>query len=88
MSTNEARTVFVDRLDRHRGVLVKVAGAYCRDAAGREDLIAEIVAALWRAYPRFGERAAFSTWMYRIAGRSLTAALHGLAAIRRFTEEG
>ncbi|HLY01503.1 MAG TPA: RNA polymerase sigma factor [Candidatus Cybelea sp.] len=67
MRTNDVQAAFVDRLDRHRGILVKVAGAYCRDAAGREDLIAEIVAQLWRAYGRFDERAAFSTWMYRIA---------------------
>jgi RNA polymerase sigma factor (sigma-70 family) len=67
MRSNDAQTAFVDRLDRHRGILVKVAGAYCRDTAGREDLIAETVAQLWRAYGRFDERAAFSTWMYRIA---------------------
>src|SRR5580658_1169800 len=67
MRSSDSQAAFVDRLDRHRGVLVKVAGAYCRDAAGREDLIAEIVAQLWRAYGRFDERAAFSTWMYRIA---------------------
>jgi len=67
MRTGDAQVSFVDRLDRHRGILVKVAGAYCRDAAGREDLTAEIVAQLWRAYGRFDERAAFSTWMYRIA---------------------
>jgi RNA polymerase sigma factor (sigma-70 family) len=67
MRSNGAQNAFVERLERHRGVLVKVAGAYCRDAAGREDLIAEIVAQLWRAYGRFDERAAFSTWMYRVA---------------------
>jgi RNA polymerase sigma factor (sigma-70 family) len=67
MRSSDSQAAFVDRLDRHRGVLVKVAGAYCRDALGREDLIAEIVAQLWRAYGRFDERAAFSTWMYRIA---------------------
>jgi RNA polymerase sigma-70 factor (ECF subfamily) len=67
MRTNDAQTAFVECLDRHRGILIKVAGAYCRDLAGREDLIAEIVEQLWRAYGRFDERAAFSTWMYRIA---------------------
>jgi RNA polymerase sigma factor (sigma-70 family) len=67
MRTDDAQAAFVDRLDRHRGILVKVAAAYCREAAYREDLIAEIVAQLWRAYGRFDERAAFSTWMYRIA---------------------
>ncbi|MGC9991276.1 MAG: RNA polymerase sigma factor [Candidatus Cybelea sp.] len=67
MRTDDAQAAFVDRLDRHRRILVKVAGAYCRDEADREDLIAEIVAQLWRAYGRFEERSAFSTWMYRIA---------------------
>jgi RNA polymerase sigma factor (sigma-70 family) len=67
MRTDDAQATFVDCLDRHRGILVKVAGACCRDASGREDLIAEIVAQLWRAYGRFDERAAFSSWMYRIA---------------------
>jgi RNA polymerase sigma-70 factor, ECF subfamily len=48
MRSSDSQASFVDRLDRHRGVLVKVAGAYCRDALSREDLIAEIVAQLWR----------------------------------------
>jgi RNA polymerase sigma factor (sigma-70 family) len=67
MATNDAQAAFVERLERHRGILVKVVNAYCRDSAVREDLIQEIAAALWRAYPRFDGRAAFSTWTYRIA---------------------
>lgn len=67
MTTNDAQAAFVERLERHRGILVKVVNAYCRDAAAREDLIQEIAAALWRAYPRFDGRATFSTWTYRIA---------------------
>jgi hypothetical protein len=41
MGTNDAQAAFVDRLGRHRGILVEVAAAYCRDPAGREDLIAD-----------------------------------------------
>jgi RNA polymerase sigma factor (sigma-70 family) len=67
MTTNDAQAAFVERLERHRGILVKVVNAYCRDSAAREDLIQEIAAALWRAYPRFDGRAASSTWTYRIA---------------------
>jgi RNA polymerase sigma factor (sigma-70 family) len=67
MTTNDTQAAFVERLERHRGILVKVVNAYCRDAVAREDLIQEIAAALWRAYPRFDGRAAFSTWTYRIA---------------------
>lgn len=67
MSATDAHRDFVERLDRHRGILQKVSSAYCRDAASREDLRQEIVMQLWRSYRRFDERGRFSTWMYRIA---------------------
>lgn len=67
MSPNERQAAFVARLDLHRAILFKVANAYCRRPGEREDLIAETIAHLWRAYPRFDERSSFSTWMYRIA---------------------
>jgi RNA polymerase sigma-70 factor, ECF subfamily len=67
MSECGLQGVFADRLDRHRGVLFKVANSYCRNDADREDLLQETIAQLWRSYPRFDGRVAFSTWMYRIA---------------------
>jgi len=67
MTTEGSQAAFVDRLDRHRGILLKVAAAYCRNPADREDLIAETIAHLWRSFTRFEGRSSFSTWMYRIA---------------------
>lgn len=58
---------FIDLVDRHRGILFKVAGAYCRNPSDREDLIAEIIVALWRGYDRFDGRSSFATWTYRVA---------------------
>ena len=57
---------FIDRIERHRGILFSVAAAYCVKAADREDLIQEMLVALWRSYPRFDDRSPFSTWMYRV----------------------
>lgn len=54
-------------LEAHRGIVLKVAHAYCRDLADRQDLIQTIVVELWRAYPRFDRKRRFSTWLYRIA---------------------
>lgn len=54
-------------LERHRGILFKVAGSYGRDHAERDDLMQDIAAQLWRAFPGYDETRAFSTWMYRIA---------------------
>jgi RNA polymerase sigma-70 factor, ECF subfamily len=67
MSQHGTQTAFTDALDRHRGILFKVAGGYCSDRAQREDLVQDIVVQLWRAYGRFDGRSRFSTWMYRIA---------------------
>jgi RNA polymerase sigma factor (sigma-70 family) len=58
---------FLALLDQHRGVVHKVAGAYGRTPADREDLAQEIIAQLWRSFPSYDPRLRFSTWMYRIA---------------------
>jgi RNA polymerase sigma factor (sigma-70 family) len=67
MASTPSQAAFIDALDRHRGILFKVANAYCRDAASREDLVQDTIVQLWRAYHTFDGRRAFSTWMYRIA---------------------
>ena len=66
MGTNDPQDAFIERLNRHRGILFKVAHAYCRDPASRDDLVQDMIVQLWRAYARFDERLRFSTWMYRI----------------------
>jgi RNA polymerase sigma factor (sigma-70 family) len=63
----DARAELGELLRSHRGIVLKVAGIYCRDAWDREDLAQEIAAQLWRAFPSFDRARKFSTWMYRIA---------------------
>jgi len=67
MDRSTAEAAFLDRLARHRGIPRKVAAAYCGHPADREDCAAEIVAQLWRSYPRYDSTKAFSTWAWRIA---------------------
>jgi RNA polymerase sigma-70 factor (ECF subfamily) len=64
----DAEAQFAELLERHRGIVFKVAATYCRNRADREDVAQEIVTQLWRAFPKFdATRGKFSTWMYRIA---------------------
>lgn len=63
----DADARFAELLERHRGIVFKVAATYCRNRADREDVAQEIVTQLWRAFPKFDATRAFSTWMYRIA---------------------
>ncbi|KFN42567.1 RNA polymerase sigma factor [Arenimonas oryziterrae] len=58
---------FLAQLEQHKGILYTVANAYCQRREDRGDLIQEMVVELWRAYPSFDGRAAFSTFMHRIA---------------------
>ncbi len=61
------RARFAALLDTHRGIVFKVANAYCRHPEDRRDLAQEIAAQLWRAWPGYDPTRPFSTWMYRIA---------------------
>jgi RNA polymerase sigma factor (sigma-70 family) len=63
----DAETQFAELLERHRGIVFKVAATYCRNPADREDVAQEIVTQLWRAFSKYDATRSFSTWMYRIA---------------------
>ena len=65
--TPDDRRDFAERLQRHRGIVVKIAHSYAWDADDRDDLCQEIAAQLWRAWPAYDPARSFSTWMYRIA---------------------
>jgi RNA polymerase sigma-70 factor (ECF subfamily) len=58
---------FETLLHSHQGIVYKVANTYCWHPEDRADLVQDIVAQLWRAWPRYDSARTFSTWMYRIA---------------------
>jgi RNA polymerase sigma-70 factor (ECF subfamily) len=78
---------FAALLERHRGIVLKVAGSYCRDPDDRADLAQEIAAQLWRAYPDYDPARSFSTWMYRIALNVAISFVRGRAHRQRYTQE-
>ncbi|KAF1719989.1 RNA polymerase sigma factor [Pseudoxanthomonas wuyuanensis] len=63
----DARQQFQVLLERHRGIVAKVAHTYAWNAADRADLAQEIAVQLWRAFAKYDPARKFSTWMYRIA---------------------
>lgn len=58
---------FTDIVHQHKGLIYKVANAYCADAEDRKDLVQEILLQLWKAFPRYDPQYQRSTWIYRIA---------------------
>jgi RNA polymerase sigma-70 factor (ECF subfamily) len=60
-------SAFPEFLRLHSGLMHRVAYAYGRDVAEREDLVQEIAVQLWRSRDRYDERRRASTWVYRVA---------------------
>lgn len=67
MSKPAVEDTFVALLEEHKRILYKIAASYCRNPADRQDLVQEMVVALWTSFGRYDDRCRFSTWMYRIA---------------------
>lgn len=67
MTAHDTARAFETLLQRHRGIVFKVAHTYCHDVEDRADLAQEIATQLWRAYPDLDPARSVSTWMYRIA---------------------
>ena len=64
---HDRHDAFSALLERHRGIVLKVAATYARGPHDRDDLAQEIAAQLWRAWPHYDAARPFATWTYRIA---------------------
>ncbi len=54
-------------LEKHKGIIYKVANSYCKDTDDRQDVVQEIVIQLWRSFHRFNNSVKLSTWIYRVS---------------------
>jgi RNA polymerase sigma-70 factor (ECF subfamily) len=72
-SPDDLEQWFDDLLRTHGAALGRLAAAYTGDAREREDLLQEIVFAIWRALPRFRGESSERTFLFRIAhNRAIT----------------
>jgi RNA polymerase sigma-70 factor (ECF subfamily) len=51
----------------HAGLLARVARGFTDSGADRDDLLQDILVALWQALPHFKGQAKLSTYVYRVA---------------------
>ena len=54
-------------IDAHADVTWRIAGAYARTLADREDLYQDILLHAWRALPAFRGESSERTWLTRVA---------------------
>ena len=74
---------YLQKIEEHKGIILKVVNLYADDLEDRKDLYQEIVFQSWSAYARFEGNAKFSTWLYRI---SLNVALTFLHKSKKLTK--
>lgn len=83
MDCPTAEADFEARLRLHAGIVRKVAGSYAWNPHDRDDLMQDIVAALWQAWPRYDPSRPFATWMYRVALNVAISQVRGETRRRR-----
>ncbi len=74
--------IYLQKIEEHKGIILKVVNLYADDFEDRKDLYQEIVLQSWSAYPRFKEESKFSTWLYKI---SLNVAITFLNKLKKMT---
>lgn len=67
MAAADRSQQFQELLERHRGIVFKVASSYCRDPHDRADLAQEIATQAWRSFANYDAQRPFPTWLYRVA---------------------
>ncbi|THU38382.1 sigma-70 family RNA polymerase sigma factor [Niastella caeni] len=59
--------IFLSVIETNKGIIYKVANAYCLHAEDRKDLIQEIIVQLWKSFDGYNDQYKYTTWMYRIS---------------------
>ncbi len=67
MTSDDARETFAALIEAHGGLVHKVARVYAWTAPDRDDLVQDILAQAWRAFPGYDPARPFGTWLYRVA---------------------
>ncbi|WP_312818247.1 RNA polymerase sigma factor [Kaistella carnis] len=58
---------FLEKIEKHKGVIFKISKMYMDNFDDQKDLFQEITFQVWKAYPTFEGKSQFSTWLYRVA---------------------
>jgi RNA polymerase sigma factor (sigma-70 family) len=67
MNEKEREHKFRVIIERHKGILFKVARMYCRYDDERQDLVQEIRIQVWKSFDKYNDNFKLSTWLYRIS---------------------
>ena len=75
---------FLEKIEKHKGIIFKISKMYLENQEDREDLFQEIILQLWKSYQAFEGKSQFSTWLYRV---SLNTAITFLKRDKKRTDK-
>ena len=67
MNEKQQKQHFQNIIEQHKGILFKVARAYCQNEDDRQVLIQEMMIQVWQSLHRYNIQFKISTWLYRIS---------------------
>jgi RNA polymerase sigma-70 factor (ECF subfamily) len=67
MDKQKQQQFFQVIIEQHKGILFKVARAYCPNEDDRQDLLQEMMIQVWQSIHKYNEQYQISTWLYRIS---------------------
>lgn len=67
MGKQEQQQSFQEIIEQHKGILFKVARAYCPNEDDQQDLIQEMMIQIWQSIHKYNHQFKISTWLYRIS---------------------
>ena len=67
MDKQKQQQFFQVTIEQHKGILFKVARAYCPDEDDRQDLLQEMMIQVWQSIHKYNDQYQISTWLYRIS---------------------
>ena len=60
-------TEFLESINSSSKIIHKIGRLYFKSHEEQADFSQDVLINAWRAYPKFGNKSKFSTWLYRIA---------------------
>ncbi len=67
MQLSDKSKLFLTVINSNKGIIYKVANAYCKNNEARKDLVQEIIVQLWKSFENYSDQYKHSTWIFRIA---------------------
>ena len=64
---HDKSNIFILLVERHKGIIYKIANSYCHNDEDRKDLVQEIILQVWRSFDNYNKEYKESTWIYSIA---------------------